>query len=177
VRRGGGYDVILQLFPTLTNFREKTLLGKVMSIINAPIIFFLAITVPVVEVVEPAEADTAENGGAATADAAGAGAGTVAASSPTPVKVSPELQSPVRAADSPKPAAEPATGAASASGGAGASTPAAAAPPEDDDDVQAVWNRFLFTLQCFLMPTFVVFAVRGTRLLLHIHHIHLPTLA
>ena len=114
--RGGG---LAQLFPTLNNWKEKGVVSKIMSIINLPIIFFLAITVPVVELVQPEEVASAPE--------------------PTPM---PDVGTP----PPPPPAVEP----------------AAKEPPPDDDEVQAVWNRYLFCIQCFLMPVFVVFGVRGT---------------
>jgi len=124
------------------NWREKTLVGKIMSIVNAPIVFVLAITVPVVEVVDSSESD--------------APAGLEDAASPGKLNsVAPELPTPKRAAG---PGAEPSTGGELGESGA-ASAAAKDAPPEDDDEIQAVWNRYIVTLQCFLIPLFVVFGL------------------
>jgi len=132
-----------QLFPTLMNWKEKTLVGKIMSIVNAPIVFVLAITVPVVEVVDSSEND--------------APAGLEDAASPGKLNsVAPELPASKRAAGA---VAETSTGDELGETGV-ASAAAKDAPPDDDDDeIQAVWNRYMFTLQCFLIPLFVVFGL------------------
>ena len=130
-----------QLFPTLNNWKEKSILSKVMSIINLPIIFFLAITVPVVEIVENSD------------DGAGG-----AAEPQSPAKVSPAA-----APASPAAAAATTTATVAEVGAASSAAPAKDKElPPDDDEIQAVWNRYLFTLQCFLMPVFVVFGLGRT---------------
>ena len=129
---------LAQLFPTLISFREKSILSKITSLINVPVVLLLALTVPVVEI--------AEN----SADENAAPVEPVSGSKVTPAVATAAVSVAVAA-----PVAADAV--------AAAPTTTPAEPPPDDDEIEAKWNRYLFTIQCSIIPIFVVFGIGGAR--------------